>query len=137
MAATTFFAEIVALQGSVFKGQVTSLSAPGMDGGFQILANHAPMLAAMGVGLISLKNAEGEKFNYTTSGGFVQVQENRVIVLAETVESVSEIDAERARKSEQAALDLIAKTEDPDEKAAAKQSLDRARNRLRASMSKV
>jgi len=135
--ANTFFAEIVELNGSVFKGDVVSISAPGMDGGFQILANHAPMLAAMGVGLISIKTLDGEKIDYTTGGAFVQVHHNKVMVLAESAEAVSEIDAERAKSSIDKALAQLAQAEDPAQKEKARLALDRARNRLRASMGKV
>ncbi|MBL7977732.1 MAG: ATP synthase F1 subunit epsilon [Bacteroidetes Order II. Incertae sedis bacterium] len=135
--ANTFYTEIVELNGSVFKGDVISIAAPGMDGGFQILANHAPMLAAMGVGVISIKTPEGDKIDYTTGGGFVQVHHNKVMVLAESAEAVSEIDAARAQSSMDKALAQLAKAEDPVEKEKARVALERARNRLRASMGKV
>lgn len=135
--ANTFYAEVVSLKGSVFKGEVQSIAAPGLDGNFQVLANHAPMLAAMKVGLISLKTSDGAKIDYTTGGGFIQVINNRVMVLAESAETVSEIDAERAKQAEQKALAAVEAAQSPEEKEAAKQALDRARNRLRASMSKV
>ena len=59
--AKTFFVEIVALGGHVFKGDVLSLQAPGVGGSFQILRNHAPMLSALEVGLIDIKDENGEE----------------------------------------------------------------------------
>lgn len=55
---------------------------PGVDGQFEILNNHAPIIAALGNGTLRFKNAEGEK-KMTISGGFVECVNNKVIVCAE------------------------------------------------------
>lgn len=133
----TFYTEIVALSGSVFKGQVSQLKAPGLEGGFEILANHAPMLAALGVGTLSVTTDAGDKIAYTTSGGFVQIQHNKAIVLAETAEPIGEIDVERAKAAEARAKEAIENATTPAEREAAKQDLERSRNRLRAAMGKI
>ena len=133
----TFYTEIVALSGSVFKGEVSQLKAPGLEGGFEILANHAPMLAAMGIGTLSVTTDAGDKVAYTTSGGFVQIQNNKAIVLAETAEALGEIDIERAKAAEARAKAEIESATTAAEKEAAKQALERSRNRLRAAIGKV
>ena len=134
--ATPFFVEIVALSGSVYHGETTSVRAPGTDGGFEILANHAPMLASLGIGVLSLKTPDGQKITYATSGGFLQVLKNRVIILAESAEAVGEIDVERAKLAEKHAAEKLSEA-DKASREEAKKEFERARNRLRLSMGQV
>ena len=79
----TFHLEIVTPKRIVFKGEVTSFSAPGVDGGFQVLHSHAPMLAIVKIGQVKLSDANGTEFHYAISGGFVEVgyPNDRYIVL--------------------------------------------------------
>jgi F-type H+-transporting ATPase subunit epsilon len=96
MSEKTFKLDIVTPARIVFSGDVVSFSAPGVIGGFQILYNHAPMLAEIGVGEIKFKNPNNQEYFYATSGGYVDVVNNRVTLLAETVERADEIDTARA-----------------------------------------
>ena len=81
-----FELEIITPSKIVFKDEATSLSAPGVQGGFQILFDHAPFLSALEVGEIKVKDKAGNDTRYATSGGFVEVNRNHVVVLAESVE---------------------------------------------------
>jgi F-type H+-transporting ATPase subunit epsilon len=81
----------------VYQGEASSLSAPGTEGGFQILFNHAPFLSTIEVGEIKVKDPGGKDLLYATSGGFVEAKENNVVVLAETAEPAAEIDVQRAK----------------------------------------
>ncbi len=92
-----FQLEIITPSKVVFKDEATSLSAPGVQGGFQILYNHAPFLSALEVGEIKVKDKAGNDTRYATSGGFVEVKDNHVVVLADSAEILSEIDIDRAR----------------------------------------
>ena len=130
------FVDIVAPDGSVFRGEAEGVQAPGVEGAFEVRTGHAPMIAAFGVGPIRLRMAAGDALGYATSGGFLEVLDNRVTVLAETAEPASDIDTERARAAEERARERV-KAATPDERAAAEAALDRARNRLRMSMGKV
>jgi F-type H+-transporting ATPase subunit epsilon len=95
------------------------------------------MLAATGVGTVTVTTPGGERVSFTTSGGFVEVLDDHVIMLAETAEPVGGIDVERARAAEAGARERLAAVQTPEERAAAQAELDRARNRLRASMGQV
>ena len=130
------FVDIVAPDGSVFRGEAEGVQAPGVEGAFEVRTGHAPMIAAFGVGPIRLRMAAGDALVYATSGGFLEVLDNRVTVLAETAEPASDIDTERARAAEERARERV-KAATPAERAAAEAALDRARNRLRMSMGKV
>jgi F-type H+-transporting ATPase subunit epsilon len=91
--------EIVTPRRIVFKGEVTSFSAPGTVGGFQVLYNHAPLLSSLLIGEVKIKEASGSESRYAISGGFVEVRQNQILLLAETAERIDEIDIERAKAS--------------------------------------
>ena len=134
--AATLQVEIVSPDGSVFSGEASGIRAPGVQGSFEVLHNHAPMLAAFEVGPIWVTLDSGDKVAFATSGGFLEVLRNRVTVLAETAEPASNIDIERAKAAEERALELL-KDEDPERRREAEVALERARNRVRVSMGSV
>ncbi len=126
-----FKLEIVAPDRMVYSGEATSLSAPGVEGGFQVLVNHAPLLSSLEVGEIKVKGVDGRDTRYAACGGFVEVRDNRVVVLVESAERADEIDVSRARASrERAETRLRAPAKDVDTERA-RASLFRALNRLR------
>ena len=130
--------DIVSPEGRVFSGEAEGIRAPGAEGSFEILYNHAPMIAALEVGPIYVTPPSGEKIAYATSGGFLEVLDNTVTVLAETAEPASEIDVDRAREAEERALERIRSGGGTGaERRKAEQDLERARNRARVSMGQV
>ena len=129
--------EIVSPSGRVFRGAATAVIAPGVEGSFEVLKNHAPMIAAFQVGSLTVKDQGGQAIEFVTSGGFVEVLNNKVTVLAETAEPVRGIDVDRAKAAEQRALEALAESGSTEEKEKAAADLERARNRLRAAMGSV
>lgn len=129
----SFQLEIVTPAKVVFRDEATSLSAPGIQGGFQVLYNHAPLLSAIEVGVIRVKDKNGNDTHYATGGGFVEVKENHVVVLADSVERASEIDVERAMAAKQRAEERLRQRDDSIDQARARASLARALNRLQLS----
>ena len=123
--------EIVTPRRIVFKGEVTSFSAPGVVGGFQVLYNHAPLLSTLKIGEVKIKEVSGIEFHYAISGGFVEVLENHVLLLAETAERIDEIDAERAKASRDRAQKRMAEKKPDIDFERARLALYRALNRLR------
>jgi F-type H+-transporting ATPase subunit epsilon len=128
--------EIVSPAGRLFSGPAIGVIAPGVEGSFEVLKNHAPLIAAFEVGKLIIRDKVGHSIEFATSGGFVEVLDNRVTVLAETAEPVDQIDVDRAKASEARALARLAEGLDGDSLAAAA-SLERARNRLRAAISSI
>ncbi len=135
--ATNLLVEIVSPDGAAFRGEAVSFRAPGVEGGFEVLRNHAPMVAATGIGPVYVTLPNGNVATFATTGGFVEVLDNRVIMLAETAEPASAIDVERARAAEERAKERLAAAESPEERAAAQAEAERARNRLRTAMGRV
>ena len=135
--ADTLYVEIVAPDKRVFAGEAESLRAPGLEGSFQVLYNHAPMIAAVEVGPLTVVTPAGERITFATSGGFVEVLNNTVTVLAETVEPASTIDVDRARAAEERARERLQQAASAEERMRAESDLERARNRLRVTMGQV
>ncbi len=129
--------EIVSPDRRVFGGDAQGVRVPGEEGSFEVLYNHAPMIAAFGVGPIRITTAAGDRIYFATSGGFLEVLDNRVTVLAETAEPASDIDVERAREAEERALERLRRAEEVADRREAEQALERARNRVRVSMGQV
>ena len=65
----------------IYTGAVKSVQAPGADGGFQILNNHAPMVSALTKGDVNIVTASGEKQSFKVDGGFLEVLNNEVSLL--------------------------------------------------------
>jgi len=74
--------EIITPDAEIFSGNASSVKFPGLDGLFEILDNHAPMVAALKKGEIKLLSEEETLF-FDINGGVVEVLKNKVQVLAE------------------------------------------------------
>ena len=114
--------------------EVDQVNVPGVEGDLGILYDHAPILTTMRPGQFSYESV-GEKSRETVkmvvSGGYLEVTDNRVIVLAEAVEFLDEIDQERARVSLAQAEELLSSTDlSDDEFEEAQSKLFRAIARL-------
>jgi len=133
MTGKEFDLEIVTPKRVVFNARVDSFSAPGEAGGFQVLHSHAPLLANLKIGEVKILDAGGKEIRYATSGGFVEVRNNKVVMLAETAERSDEIDVERAKASITRAQERIASKPGGSDIDRARLSLQRALNRLKVS----
>ena len=74
--------DILTPEKKLYSGDATMVILPGVDGLFEILNNHAPIISALGKGVVKVKDASGNK-NFTITGGFVECLNNKVIVCAE------------------------------------------------------
>jgi len=102
------YLEIISPSKTVFQGQVSSITVPGSMGNFQILKNHAPLVSTLDIGELKIKI--DDKFQYfAISGGTIEITNNKVLILADSVENVDEIDLDRAYKSKQRAEERLAK----------------------------
>jgi len=124
--------EIVTPDKPIFNEVIESVTIPGTLGGFQILKNHAPLISTFEVGVITVKSA-GKLQYFSTSGGTVEVNDNKILILADSIESVDHIDVDRAEKAKERAEEILKrkKEEDVDELRATT-ALKRALNRINA-----
>jgi len=67
-------------------------------GSFEMLYNHAPIVSALDVGTIHIKKIDGSEQIYAVSGGFVEMNDNHVTLLAERAIEPEHIDVEEARE---------------------------------------
>ncbi|NOY83637.1 MAG: F0F1 ATP synthase subunit epsilon [Nitrospirae bacterium] len=81
----TFHLTVVTPQQIFFDGQVRALLAPGGAGSFGLLVNHAPMISTLLPGRLVLTSAEGEKQFLTIGPGFLDVLNNEVTLVTESV----------------------------------------------------
>lgn len=79
------FIEIVTPDEKIFEGEVVSATFPGSDGSFQILNDHAPIVATLGKGDIKYQQEKENEVNIMVDGGVVEVMHNKVNVLVEKI----------------------------------------------------
>jgi F-type H+-transporting ATPase subunit epsilon len=118
----------------VLSDEAVSLRAPGIEGSFGILPNHAPILAELTPGELDFRRPNGQEVRLAVSSGFLQMFDNKVTILADAAERVEEIDVDRARRALEAAraeFKAAQATYDADTIAAAENAVDRAANRIR------
>jgi len=92
-----FHLELVTPERLVLSEDVQAVRAPGIDGSLGILAGHAPLLTQLTIGLIKITQPNGKEELFATTGGFMQVSREKVIILADSAENANEIDLERER----------------------------------------
>jgi F-type H+-transporting ATPase subunit epsilon len=127
----TFKLQIITPGRVVFQDEASSVSAPGTQGGFQILYNHAPFISTIEIGEIKVRNKNGNDLVYATGGGFVEVKENNVVVLAESAELAGEIDVPRAKAANARAMQRLQSKDPGIDIERARLSMMRSLNRLR------
>jgi F-type H+-transporting ATPase subunit epsilon len=111
--AATFTVALLTPEKTVLSAEVVSLVAPGSQGFLGVLANHAPLITALGPGPLTLRYPDGRVEVVCVSGGFLEVSHNRAVVLADAVERPEEIDVERAQAAAERARRRL-KGSDPD-----------------------
>jgi F-type H+-transporting ATPase subunit epsilon len=127
----TFKLQIITPGRVVFQDEASSVSAPGTQGGFQILHNHAPFISTIEVGEIKVRNKNGNDLVYAAGGGFIEVKENNVVVLAESAELAGEIDVQRAKAANVRATQRLQSKDPGIDIERARLSMMRSLNRLR------
>ena len=88
--------EVVTPERRVLSESVNAVTVPGRNGEMQILPGHAALISELKTGVLTY-NQDGTNFQLHVSGGFLEVNDDRVSVLAEIAERPEEIDAARAR----------------------------------------
>ena len=98
--------EVVTPKGSKFKSEATQVNAPGTLGDLGILPGHRPLITSLGIGLLSYVH-EGKTSHLVINGGYLEVADDKLVVITETAESPDEIDVQRAETALQRAEERI------------------------------
>ena len=106
--------DIVTPERRVLSVTCDEVRAPGVEGGFGVRLNHEPFMTALEPGRLSYVEG-GREHHYAIGGGFLQVADNRVIVLADTAEAAADIDVARAKKAFEESQEKLLKSTEQDE----------------------
>jgi F-type H+-transporting ATPase subunit epsilon len=126
--------EVVTPNGAAVNEDVDIVNAPGYGGDFGVLANHAPFLSTIKIGLLTYEK-DKQREHLMVSGGFCEVSNNKITFLVESAEAGQHIDVDRAMKAKERAEKRLAQSAQQDEnmnRTRAEAALQRALARLAA-----
>lgn len=129
----SFKAQILTPEGSLFDDEVTGVRVPGEEGSFEVKTLHANIISSLQVGDILVRKATGEEQHFAVTGGFIEVVDNKLTLLAEAAEPVDEIDVERAKQAKERAKERLESEDSDIDKERARKALERAENRIKLS----
>jgi F-type H+-transporting ATPase subunit epsilon len=122
--------DVITPERRVLSEEVDSATVPGANGELGILPGHTPLISQLGSGVLAYTQG-AVTARLVVSGGFVEVNGDRVSVLADVAERPDEVKAERARaERDEAERQLASFTGSPEELTALRSQLDRANARL-------
>ena len=122
----TFHFELVSPDKMLFNGPAQAVLVPGVDGDFQVLNDHAPVMTAVRPGVVGIDDAEGKHHRVFVRGGFADASKRGLILLAETAIPFEELSAEAlTQEIKNAEEDVADATEE--NKRVAQEKLDRLR----------
>ena len=98
--------ELVTAERSVYSNDVDMVIAWGIEGQLGILPRHAPLMTMLQPGELVVKKGD-EEFYLAVTGGFLEVQPDKVIILADACERADEIDVARAQEARRRASELM------------------------------
>src|SRR5579859_2996587 len=125
----TLHVEVVTAERELYNGEADMVSAPGSEGRLGILPRHAALLATLMPGELTIKLGGAEEPLFV-SGGFLEVSDNSVTVLADTAEHAEEIDQARAEAARRRAQEHLEQARSDVERADLLGALERAVARI-------
>jgi len=90
-------ARVISRERVLFEGSAESVVVPAVNGQLGILPRHAPLMAALGKGVLKIRSGDRKTY-YAVFGGFVQVKDNRLIMLVDKAASGADIDPAKAEE---------------------------------------
>lgn len=129
--------EIVTPDQVVLSSDVEYVGAPGVDGEFGVLAGHIPLLTALSIGTLVYRIGNKDYMAFI-AGGFAEVADNKITILAQAAELAENIDVERAEKAKARAEERLqnAKHQDGIDIVRADNAMKRAIMRLKIANNK-
>ena len=124
--------ELVSPERILYSGEAEMLVCRTLDGEVAFLANHAPFIGALGIGVVSIHGDDGSVVRVAVHGGFVEVSNNKVTILSDVAELPEQIDVHRAEEAKTRAEADLARWS-ADEQAEAQAALRRAEIRIEVS----
>ena len=122
--------EIVTAERVVYSQDVDIIIAPGSQGELGILPGHAPLLTTLKPGMLVVRHG-GEEVDMFVNGGFLEVMQDKVVVLADVAERAEEIDVAKAEEAKRNAEESLRKSASSVDIAAAEAALRRSLMQLK------
>ena len=115
----TVHVDIVSAEGEIFSGPASMVFAPGSQGELGIAPKHAPLLTLLKAGEVRVQTPDGQEQQFFVGGGALEIQPNRVTVLADTALRAKDLDEQAALAAKQRAEDTLRGATDKIEQAEA------------------
>lgn len=129
--AEMFELKIIEPDGMFYEGQASFLEFASVMGEMGVYANHIPLTTILTPGVVKIHN-DGQVKKAAVMGGFIEIQKDRITVMAENAEWPDEIDVERARAAKKRAEERLQKKDAGLDTARAEAALKRAMARISA-----
>ena len=126
----TFQLTVLAADKPFYDGPCQSLRFPGSDGQYGVQAHHRNMITAIVPGTLYFRTAEDEDRVAAISEGLIKVEDNHVLILADTIERPEDIDVNRAKRDADEAREILLQKRSLQDHHTARARMVRALNRL-------
>jgi F-type H+-transporting ATPase subunit epsilon len=123
---STIQVDIVSAEGEIFAGPAAMVFLPASEGDIGVAPRHAPLLTLLKAGEVRVKTPEGEELSFFVGGGVLEIQPQRVTVLADTAARAKDLDEAAAVAARQRAEEMLAGQVDRVTQAQALAELQRA-----------
>ncbi len=130
-AANTIHVDIVSAEGEIFSGAASMVFAPGTQGELGIAPRHAPLLTLLKAGEVRVQTPDGQEQQFFVGGGALEVQPNKVSVLADTALRAKDLDEQAALAAKQRAEEALHDGDDKMTHAEALKEIVRATEQLK------
>lgn len=133
MAASSIHVDIVSAEGEIYSGKAAMVFVPAVQGEIGIAPRHAPLLTTLKAGEVRVQPADGgDELGFYVGGGALEIQPQRVTVLADTALRAKDIDEAAALAAKQRAEEALKNNRDTIDVAKAQAELIQAAAQLRA-----
>lgn len=123
--------EVVTPEQHVCSIETEAVVVPAFEGYLGVLPNHAPLITQLCIGVVTYK-VNGKEKRIAITGGFMEVADNKMVILADTAELAEDIDVDRAGAARERAERRLQEMTDDLDYLRARVALERAANRLKA-----
>ena len=106
-AANTIHVDIVSAEGEMFSGDAKMVFAPASQGDLGIAPRHAPLLTLLKAGEVTVETPDDQRHHFFVGGGALEVQPNKVTVLADTAIRAKDLDEAKAQEAKQRAEEAL------------------------------
>jgi F-type H+-transporting ATPase subunit epsilon len=128
--AANFDLKVLSPSRAVTSVKATAVTLPGVEGYMTILPDHAGMVAELDQGEVTITTTDAATERFFVAGGYVEVEGNRVTLLADVIERASEIDTTRAGAARKRAAERLAHIGTETDLERANKALQRADHRM-------